>query len=127
MRLSSTAATPRVSSRPSWPGAHDDLSVRRLGGRGLLSLVRDDMRVMHNTHPALRPCWHPVAYARDVGADPVRVTLLGEHYVLVQLDGVISAFPDQCPHRGAPLSAGTIVDGTLQCAYHGFRYGTDGT
>jgi phenylpropionate dioxygenase-like ring-hydroxylating dioxygenase large terminal subunit len=34
---------------------------------------------------------------------------------------------DRCPHREAPLSAGTIVDGgCIQCPYHGWTYDGDG-
>jgi phenylpropionate dioxygenase-like ring-hydroxylating dioxygenase large terminal subunit len=33
---------------------------------------------------------------------------------------------DRCPHRRAPLSAGAVVDGTIECAYHGWRFGHDG-
>jgi phenylpropionate dioxygenase-like ring-hydroxylating dioxygenase large terminal subunit len=29
---------------------------------------------------------------------------------------------DRCPHRNAPLSAGRVVDGQLECSYHGWRF-----
>jgi len=29
---------------------------------------------------------------------------------------------DQCPHRAAPLSAGPVTNGALQCAYHGYCF-----
>ncbi|MCU1427404.1 MAG: Rieske (2Fe-2S) iron-sulfur domain protein [Actinomycetia bacterium] len=35
-------------------------------------------------------------------------------------------FADRCPHRGAPLSAGTVCGASLQCAYHGWRFNSDG-
>jgi phenylpropionate dioxygenase-like ring-hydroxylating dioxygenase large terminal subunit len=38
----------------------------------------------------------------------------------------VSAFPARCPHRLVPLAAGTVVEGTLQCPYHGWRFGPDG-
>ena len=80
-----------------------------------------------NTHPALRRAWHPVARCEDVGAAPVHVELLGEHWALVRLGGELRAFVDRCPHRRAPLTAGRVLDdGTLQCAYHGWRFGADG-
>lgn len=40
-------------------------------------------------------------------------------------DGV-GAVEDFCPHRGAPLSVGRVVDGRLQCGYHGLQMGCDG-
>jgi vanillate O-demethylase monooxygenase subunit len=29
---------------------------------------------------------------------------------------------DRCPHRGLRLSAGSLVDDTIQCTYHGMRF-----
>ncbi len=41
-------------------------------------------------------------------------------------DGKIFALRDICPHRAAPLSAGRILDdGTVECPYHGWRFGLD--
>jgi vanillate O-demethylase monooxygenase subunit len=54
------------------------------------------------------------------------VRLAGQGWVLVRLEGTVAAFPDICPHRRARLSAGQVVDGTLQCRYHGWRYAADG-
>jgi phenylpropionate dioxygenase-like ring-hydroxylating dioxygenase large terminal subunit len=34
---------------------------------------------------------------------------------------------DRCPHRRAPLSSGTVHDGVLRCAYHGWAYAGDGS
>lgn len=75
----------------------------------------------------LRCCWHPVAESTDVEPGPLALTLLGERLVLYRTDGRIVAAPDRCPHREAPLSAGSIVDNTLVCVYHGWGFGTDGT
>ncbi len=36
------------------------------------------------------------------------------------------AFADAYPHRRARLSAGSVTGGTLQCIYHGWRFGSDG-
>jgi len=38
-------------------------------------------------------------------------------------DGAIFAMRDICPHRAAPLSKGCIKDGTVECPYHGWRFG----
>ena len=81
-----------------------------------------------NEHPALRNCWHPVARSADVVEGvPLQVELLGEHWCVLRLNGQLAAFPDQCPHRLSPLSAGSVIDGMLQCAYHGYRDEMDGT
>ena len=81
---------------------------------------------LHNTHPALRRCWHPVARSADVTDRPVRTVLLGEPWVLVRVDGRLRAFVDRCPHRLAPLSIGECDGGTLRCGYHGWRFDASG-
>jgi vanillate O-demethylase monooxygenase subunit len=74
----------------------------------------------------LRRCWHPVAYAREVGAAPRPVTLLGEPLVLWRGDGVVRAFRDLCIHRGTALSLGRVEGDEIVCAYHGWRFRGDG-
>jgi phenylpropionate dioxygenase-like ring-hydroxylating dioxygenase large terminal subunit len=78
---------------------------------------------LDNTHPALRRAFHPVCRADDVAEGQiVQITLLGEQWAIARVEGVIVALPDRCPHRSSPLSAGCVVDGTVQCAYHGYRF-----
>jgi phenylpropionate dioxygenase-like ring-hydroxylating dioxygenase large terminal subunit len=79
-----------------------------------------------NVHPALAEFWHPVALSGDVGAEPVAARLAGQGWALARLGGSVVAFADACPHRRARLSAGSVRDGTLQCMYHGWRFGRDG-
>ncbi len=87
----------------------------------------DVERHFENTEPALYRFWHPVARVEELGdAEPLGVWLGGKRWVIVRLAGELSAFRDVCPHRFAPLSAGRIVDDTLQCPYHGFRFAGDG-
>jgi phenylpropionate dioxygenase-like ring-hydroxylating dioxygenase large terminal subunit len=77
--------------------------------------------------PALRAAWHPVAEGADITDAPHAVTLLGDRYVVWRtVDGAIVAAPDRCPHREAPLSQGTVSDGVLSCAYHGWSFGAGG-
>jgi phenylpropionate dioxygenase-like ring-hydroxylating dioxygenase large terminal subunit len=83
-------------------------------------------RVLTNTDPALRQCWHPVARSADVTEHPVAVVLLGEPWVLHRSGPDVVAFVDRCPHRHCPLSLGTWRDGALQCAYHGWRFDRSG-
>ncbi|HWD25295.1 MAG TPA: aromatic ring-hydroxylating dioxygenase subunit alpha [Acidimicrobiales bacterium] len=75
----------------------------------------------------LRSFWHPVAWATDIGASLSTTTLLGERLVLWRADGEIVVAADRCPHRGTRLSLGSLDrDGALTCAYHGWRFGSDG-
>ncbi|MEM7274058.1 MAG: aromatic ring-hydroxylating dioxygenase subunit alpha [Actinomycetota bacterium] len=75
---------------------------------------------------ALRRCWFPVCESPDVADSPVAVRLLGHDLVLWRTASGIGVAPDRCPHREAPLSIGSIEDGTLTCAYHGWGFGPDG-
>ena len=80
-----------------------------------------------NENAGLRHFWHPVARVDDLDGDgPHAIRLLGVDYVLARLGGTWSVLPAACPHRLAPLSAGTIVGDTLQCAYHGWCFASSG-
>ncbi len=82
--------------------------------------------------PALRSCWYPVAESTDLpmgteNASPLSIRLLGDDYVLWRSpDADLVAAPDRCPHREAPLSIGTVAEGVLTCAYHGWAFSNDG-
>lgn len=83
-------------------------------------------RSIANDHPSLRRHWHPVALSSEIGTEPTRVVVCGEPLVVARLADGVAVLPDRCPHRNAPLSAGRVVDGHLECPYHGWRFGADG-
>lgn len=83
--------------------------------------------ILDNSSRRMLAAWHAVATSAEVGEQPHQVMLLGEAWVLVRLPGGLRAFRDVCPHRLAPLSAGAVKDGTLQCGYHGWRFAADGS
>jgi phenylpropionate dioxygenase-like ring-hydroxylating dioxygenase large terminal subunit len=79
-------------------------------------------------HPemGLRNRWYLMCQSGELEDRPVARRYLGEDLVLWRDgDGVPRVMRDYCPHRGAKLSQGDIVDGDLQCWYHFWRY--DGT
>lgn len=54
-------------------------------------------------------------------------TLLEQELVIARFeDGTLLAADAACPHKGARLSAGRIVDGCLMCPYHGWTFGPTG-
>ena len=56
-----------------------------------------------------------------------REMLCGEPVLIGRgMEGGIFALRDICPHRAAPLSAGRIREGTVECPYHGWRFKPDG-
>lgn len=78
--------------------------------------------------PILIDDWHPIARVEDLaGGGPLAARLLGEDIVLWRSGESYLAWRDLCVHRGTRLSLGHLVGGDrLECAYHGWTYGTDG-
>ncbi len=64
----------------------------------------------------------------ELTRNPQAVEVAGEKLVVFQdSGGQWHALLDRCPHRGAALSLGTVLeDGSLQCRYHGWRFRGDG-
>ena len=79
------------------------------------------------TYRALRHFWHPVCYSSDLGTEkPLGVTLMGEKVVVARLGGSLVAMHDRCPHKGAALSLGQVLDCKLECPYHGWQFDAKG-
>jgi phenylpropionate dioxygenase-like ring-hydroxylating dioxygenase large terminal subunit len=71
----------------------------------------------------LAGCWHPVALSAAVTADaPFAARLLDQDLVLYRTAAGLTVAADLCAHRGSPLSLGSMRDGAIACAYHGYRY-----
>ncbi len=69
-----------------------------------------------------------MAFTGDLDpASPTPVTVEGVDLVLFRDDNQRwVALADRCPHRSARLSDGRVVDGTIECLYHGWRFGGEG-
>ena len=80
----------------------------------------------------LTDCWYLAAPSAQLKpGKQQRLMMLGEPVVVGRTPaGEAFALRDICPHRLVPLSAGkqleTNGEWTLQCPYHGWRFGTDG-
>jgi phenylpropionate dioxygenase-like ring-hydroxylating dioxygenase large terminal subunit len=72
--------------------------------------------------------WYAVLDSREVKPGrPVGVTRLGEKMVFWRdAQGRIACALDRCPHRGTKLSTGKIIDGNVECPFHGFQYEPSG-
>ncbi|WP_321503432.1 Rieske 2Fe-2S domain-containing protein [Breoghania sp.] len=70
--------------------------------------------------------WAAVALSADVGRKPKRIFLNGVPIVLFRGRDGVAALPDRCPHRLVALSEGRVVDGDIECPYHGWRFNGDG-
>src|SRR3712207_2126425 len=72
--------------------------------------------------------WYAVLEADEVKpGELVARKRLGEELVFWRdSNGAIVAMRDVCPHRQAKLSPGKLVDGNIQCHFHGFQYDASG-
>jgi phenylpropionate dioxygenase-like ring-hydroxylating dioxygenase large terminal subunit len=94
------------------------VAIERLYARAMA--VFADSRVLERY-------WHAIATSIEATPGPLPRTLLGRPLVVWRgPDGQVVAAPDRCPHRQAPLSAGTVSDGVLVCCYHGWNFGAAG-
>ena len=71
--------------------------------------------------------WYVLIESGQVKDKPVGVTRMGEKLVFWRDDtGSVSCLRDKCPHRGVALSKGQVIEGQLECPFHGFRYDPSG-
>ncbi|KAK9829387.1 hypothetical protein WJX72_005532 [[Myrmecia] bisecta] len=72
----------------------------------------------------LREFWYPAEFSSRLEKDTlVPLELFGQPWVLFRdQQGKAACVRDECAHRACPLSLGSIVDGQIQCPYHGWQY-----
>ncbi|BAY26695.1 Rieske [2Fe-2S] domain-containing protein [Calothrix sp. NIES-2100] len=75
-----------------------------------------------------RQCWYPVCFVQDLPKNrPYTFSLYDEPFVLFpNKEGQLICLTDQCSHRAAKLSDGQIIDGKIECLYHGWQFGDQG-
>ncbi len=90
----------------------------------LLYMTQQDSKPPH----FLRNLWYFALHSRALKRGKLQhKSILGEPIVFGRTDrGEPFALRDLCPHRGVPLSAGKIREGTVECPYHGWRFNPSG-
>lgn len=75
-----------------------------------------------------RNCWYPVTFLQDFPEDrPYPFSLYDEPLLLFRdSKGQLVCLKDWCPHRAAKLSDGQVIDGKIECLYHGWQFGPRG-
>jgi phenylpropionate dioxygenase-like ring-hydroxylating dioxygenase large terminal subunit len=77
---------------------------------------------------SLKDSWFPIVTSQQI---PVGKILSRKFQgiplvIFRNATGNVAALEDRCPHRFAPLSAGTLKCGEIICPYHGWRFNTLG-
>ncbi len=80
----------------------------------------------HVSVARLHRYWYVACTSKQLRRKPIGRTVLGIPMVLFRGPDGPSALLDRCPHRGVPMSTGRVVEGALQCPYHGWRFRGDG-
>jgi phenylpropionate dioxygenase-like ring-hydroxylating dioxygenase large terminal subunit len=71
--------------------------------------------------------WYALMESKQIKTRPVGVTRMGEKLVFWRDDSdQVSCLRDRCPHRGIELSKGMVIDGHIQCPFHGFEFDASG-
>lgn len=75
----------------------------------------------------LRNRWYPILESARLRSAPIGIERMGERLVLWRDDrGTPRLMPAACPHRGASLAGGRVIEGKIVCPWHGFRFDGSG-
>lgn len=107
-----SAASSTTAVRPATPPQRGKVTARQRGLQSSLEIEE-----------GLKSFWYPAAFASQLKETPVSFELFGQPWVLFRNQaGKAACVRDECAHRACPLSLGKVIDGNIQCAYHGWQY-----
>ena len=66
--------------------------------------------------------WAPVEVGEIAEGSLVKARVGIQDLVLIRTGDTILALHNQCAHAGGPLNEGTLVDGRVECPWHGSRF-----
>ncbi len=71
--------------------------------------------------------WHMVALSSDVKMNKaIARKIIGVPITVFRTKEGLVALYDRCPHRNYPLSKGRVVQNSIECPYHGWRFKANG-
>src|SRR4051812_30260517 len=117
--LARMAAAPHIelAMRVRYSGAHEGSRTMKgdASNPGRFAITR------------ARDFWYVACRSEALRQQPLARTLFDTPLVLFRDDaGRAATLIDRCAHRNVPLSAGRVVNGLLECGYHGWRYDVGG-
>ncbi|MFZ5939560.1 MAG: Rieske 2Fe-2S domain-containing protein [Bacteroidota bacterium] len=75
----------------------------------------------------IRNQWYVVLESAELRKAPLGVVRMGEKLVFWRdSENKVHCLPDRCSHRRVQLSLGEVVDGRLQCPFHGLQFDGQG-
>ncbi len=76
----------------------------------------------------LRNTWYVAMWGQDLDIGQIEQREICNELIAVfrKSDGTVAAIADQCSHRFAPLSRGTVCGDHVECPYHGLQFADDG-
>lgn len=67
--------------------------------------------------------WHPVGTIEEIKSAPKCAEIAGKELAVFYIEARPFAVSNVCPHRGGPLSKGTIEAGpSVRCPLHGWTF-----
>ena len=67
--------------------------------------------------------WQSVCKSQDLAeGQAVEIVFQGEPIAVYRHQNALYAIDGICMHQGGPLARGQLVDGTVVCPWHGWKY-----
>jgi len=66
--------------------------------------------------------WQPLEVGEITEGSLVKARVGLQELVLIRTGDAILALHNQCAHAGGPLNEGSLVDGSIECPWHGSRF-----
>lgn len=82
------------------------------------------MTEVGDADPEVRCGWHPLVPLQSLPSDGTGrvVELPGCRLAVFAIDGAVHVVDDECPHEGASLGDGVVIDGEVTCPWHGWHF-----
>lgn len=88
-----------------------------------VSMMSERQRQIDRSAARMKPSPVKLGCVADVKQRlPLIVETAGRRFRVVELDGRLVAHSTLCPHQLGPLDQGEVMQGIIQCPWHGYRF-----